>query len=328
MRLVGLTVILTLGLILAPLAVEAQEAGKVYRIGILGEKASDPSEARMWQTFRLGLRELGWIEGRNIRIESRWAEDNYSRLPELTADLVRLRVDLIVTRGSTYVQGARKATSAIPIVFLVHADPVATGHVASLARPGGNITGLSLQLTEIYRKGFEILISAVPRAKRIAVLWNPDAPSHPPGLKALEESARTLRVQFQAVVARAGAELESAFTAIARAEAQALFVLSFGPYSAERQRIAELAIRHRLPTMFADRVHVEAGGLMSYGADLGNLFRRGAIYVDKILRGAKPADLPVEQPTKFELVINLKTAKALGLTIPQSILIRADEIIQ
>ena len=319
---------LVLTVLTAPLAVGAQPAGKMYAVGILGEKASDPSEARMWQTFRLGLRELGWIEGRNIRIESRWAEDNYSRLPELTADLVRLRVDLIVTRGSTYVQGARKATSAIPIVFLVHADPVATGHVASLARPGGNITGLSLQLTEIYRKGFEILFSTVPAARRIAVLYNPDTPSHIPGLKALEESARTLRVQFQAVVARAGAELESAFTAIARAEAQALFVLSFGPYSAKRQRLAELAIRHRLPTMFADRVHVEAGGLMSYGADLGNLFRRGAIYVDKILRGAKPADLPVEQPTKFEFVINLKTAKALGLTIPQSILIRADEIIQ
>ena len=319
---------LVLTVLTAPLAVGAQPAGKMYAVGILGEKASDPSEARMWQTFRLGLRELGWIEGRNIRIESRWAEDNYSRLPELTADLVRLRVDLIVTRGSTYVQGARKATSAIPIVFLVHADPVATGHVASLAKPGGNITGLSLLLTEIYRKGFEILISTVPAAKRIAVLYNPETPSHIPELKALEESARGLRLQLQPVVARAGAELESAFTAIARAEAQALFVLSFQPYSAERQRIAELAIRHRLPTMFADRVHVEAGGLMSYGADLGNLFRRGAIYVDKILRGAKPADLPVEQPTKFEFVINLKTAKALGLTIPQSILIRADEIIQ
>ena len=231
----------------------------------------------MWQTFRLGLRELGWIEGQNLRIESRWAEDNYSRLPELTADLIRLRVDLIVTRGSTYVQGARKATSAIPIVFLVHADPVATGHVASLAKPGGNITGLSLLLTEIYRKGFEILISTVPAAKRIAVLYNPETPSHIPGLKTLEESARGLRLQLQPVVARAGAELESAFTAIARADAQALFVLSFGPYSAKRQRLAELAIRHRLPTMFADRVHVEAGGLMSYGADLGDLFRRGAI---------------------------------------------------
>ena len=327
MRLIGLAVVLAVSLALAPLSAEAQ-AGKVYRIGILGESASDPSEARMWQTFQLGLRELGWIEGRNIRIESRWVEDNYSRLPELAADLVRLKVDLIVTRGSTYVQGARKATSTIPIVFLVHADPLATGHVASLARPGANITGLSLQLTEIYRKGFGILISTVPAAKRIAVLYNPDTPSHIPGLKALEESAHTRRVQLQAAVARAGAELESAFTAIARAEAQAVFVLSLGAYSAARQRMAELAIRHRLPTMFADRDHVEAGGLMSYGADLGDLFRRGAIYVDKILRGAKPGDLPVEQPTKFELVINLKTAKALGLTIPQSLLLQANQVIE
>ena len=327
MRRIRLAVVLAVSLALAPLSAEAQ-AGKVYRIGILGESASDPSEARMWQTFQLGLRELGWIEGRNIRIESRWVEDNYARLPELAADLVRLKVDLIVTRGSTYVQGARKATSTIRIVFLVHADPLATGHVASLARPGGNITGLSLQLTEIYRKGFGILISTVPAAKRIAVLYNPDTPSHIPGLKALEESAHTRRVQLQAAVARAGAELESAFTAIARAEAQAVFVLSLGAYSAARQRIAELAIRHRLPTMFADRDHVEAGGLMSYGADLGDLFRRGAIYVDKILRGAKPGDLPVEQPTKFELVINLKTAKALGLTIPQSLLLQANQVIE
>ncbi len=314
-------------LLAAPLPVAAQPAGKMYAVGILGEKASDPSEARMWQTFQLGLRELGWIEGRNIRIESRWVEDNYARLPELAADLVRLKMDLIVTRGSTYAQGARKATSTIPIVFLVHADPLATGHVASLARPGGNITGLSLQLTEIYRKGFGILISTVPAAKRIAVLYNPDTPSHIPGLKALEESAHTRRVQLQAAVARAGAELESAFTAIARAEAQAVFVLSLGAYSAARQRMAELAIRHRLPTMFADRDHVEAGGLMSYGADLGDLFQRGAIYVDRILRGARPADLPVEQPTKFEFVINVKTAKALGLTIPPSVLLQADQVI-
>jgi putative tryptophan/tyrosine transport system substrate-binding protein len=311
----------------APLAVEAQPAAKIYAVGILGEEELDPSESQMWQGFRLGLRELGWIEGQNIRIESRWAEDNSARLPELARDLVRLKVDVIVTRGSTYVQGARKATSAIPIVFLVHADPVGSGHVASLARPGRNITGLSLQLTEINRKGFEILTTTVPAAKKIAVVYNPDTPSHIPGLKALEEAARTRRVQLLPVVARGGKELEGAFAAIARAEAQALFVLSFGPYMAARQRVAELAIRHRLPTMFASRDHVQAGGLMSYGADIGDLFRRGAIYVDKILRGAKPADLPVEQPTKFELVINVNTAKTLGLTIPQSLLLRADQVI-
>ncbi len=192
-------------LLAAPLAAEAQQAGKVYRVGILGEKASDPSEARLWQAFRLGLRELGWIEGKNILIEERWGEGNHARIPELAADLVRLRVDLIVTRGSIYVQGVKRATSSIPIVFLIHADPVGTGHVESLARPGGNITGLALLQTEINRKGLEILISAVPAAKRIAVLWNPDAPSHTPGLKAVEESARTLQVQLQAVGARTGA---------------------------------------------------------------------------------------------------------------------------
>ena len=316
------------GLLAAPLAADAQPAGKVYRVGILGESASDPSEARLWQTFRLGLRELGWIEGGNILIESRWNESDSARLPELAADLVRLRVDVIVTRGSTYVQGARRATSSIPIVFTMHADPVGSGHVASLARPGGNITGLALQQTEINRKGFDILTSAVPMAKRIAVLWNPGAPSHTPQLKAVEESARTLRVQLQTVVARTGADLESAFSAMAREHAHALLVLAFGPYIVERQRIAELAIRYRLPTMFNLRDHVEAGGLMSYGPDFNALVRRGAVYVDKILRGAKPADLPVEQPTKFDLVINLKTAKALGLTIPPSLLQRADQVIE
>ncbi len=316
------------GLLAAPLAAEAQQAGKVYRIGILGEKGSDPSEARLWQAFRLGLRERGWIEGENILIESRWVEGNSARLPELAAELVRLKVDLIVTRGSTYVQGAKTATSSIPIVFTMHADPLRTGHVASLARPGGNITGLAILMTEVNVKGLEMLISAVPKAKRIAVLWNPDTPSHTPGLKALEEAARPFQLQLQAVVARTGADLESAFAAMARAHAQAVLVLSFGPYIAERQRMAELAIRYRLPTFFGARDHVEAGGLMSYAADLSDLVRRGAIYVDKILRGAKPGDLPVEQPTKFELVINLKTAKALGLTIPRPLLQRADEIIQ
>src|ERR1700730_5071772 len=316
------------GLLVAPLAAEAQQGGKVYRIGILGEKASDPSEARLWQAFRLELGRRGWIEGKNIVIESRWAEGNSARLPELAADLVRLRVDLIVTRGSIFVQAAKAATSSIPIVFTSHADPVSTGHVASLARPGGNITGLAILMTDLNVKGLEMLISVVPKAKRIAVLGSPNAPTYAPSLKALEEAARPFQLQLQTVVARTGADLESAFSAMARAHGQAVLVLGFGPYIAERQRIAELAIRYRLPTFFTWRDHVEAGGLMSYGPDFIDLARRGAIYVDKILRGAKPADLPVEQPTKFELVINLKPAKALGLTIPQSLLRHADELIQ
>jgi putative ABC transport system substrate-binding protein len=315
-------------LVAAPLAAEAQQPGKVYRVGILTNKASDPAEIRLWQAFRSGLRERGWIEGQNILIEFRAAEGNIARLPELAADLVRLKVDLIVARASIWVQPAKEATSSIPIVFLTHADPVGTGHVASLARPGGNITGLAVLMTDLAPKELELLISAVPAAKRIAVLWNPDAPSHPPALKALEDAGRTLRVQLQAVGARTAGELEGAFAAMARARAQAVLVLATAIFLAERQRVAELAIKHRLPTMSNFKDAVEAGGLLSYSPNWDDLYRRGAIYVDKILKGAKPADLPVEQATKFELVINLKTAKALGLTIPPSLLARADQVIE
>jgi ABC-type uncharacterized transport system substrate-binding protein len=316
------------GALAAPFAAGAQQPGKVYRIGILGLNAADPEEARQWQAFRLGLRERGWIEGGNILIESRWAEGNLARIPERASDLVGLKVDLIVTRGSPFTQGARKATSSIPIVFTMHADPVKSGHVVSLAKPGGNITGLAQQMTEIYLKGLELLIAAVPGVKRIAVLWNPDAPSHPPGLKAVEEAARPLQLQLQPVVARTRADFESAFAAMVRVHAQALHVFGTGPYQTERHRLAELAIRHRLPTFFPAREHVDAGGLMSYAPDVIDLARRGATYVDKILRGAKPSELPVEQASKFELVINLKTAKALGLTIPPSLLARADQVIE
>jgi putative ABC transport system substrate-binding protein len=215
---VGRVATLALALLMAPLAA-AQQAGKVSRIGILGETASDPSEARLWQAFRFALRERGWREGENLRIESRWAEGNAARLPELAAELVRLQVDLIVTRGSTYVQGAQQATSSIPIVFTMHADPLRTGYVASLARPGGHITGLSAQQTDLYGKGLEFLRAAVPEATRIAVLWNPETPSHTPALTALEEAARTLQVQLQPVVARTAAEFEDAFAAMARTRA-------------------------------------------------------------------------------------------------------------
>ena len=316
------------GLLAAPLAVGAQQARKVYRIGILTNKASDPAEARLWRAFRSGLRERGWIEGQNILIEFRAAEGNTARLPELAADLVRLKVDLIVARSSIWVQPAKEATSSIPIVFLTHADPVGTGHVASLARPGRNITGLAILMTDVAPKGLELLISAVPMAKRIAVLWNPDTPSHTPALKAVEGAARTLRLQLQPVGARTAAELEGASAAMVRARAQAVLVLGSAFFLAERQRVAELAIKHRLPTMSTLKDVVEAGGLVSYSPNWDDLFRRGAIHVDKILKGAKPADLPVEQATKFELVINLKTAKALGLTIPPSLLQRADQVIE
>ena len=319
---------LTGGLLAAPLAAEAQQAGRVYRIGVLMNKASDPAESRQWQGLWLGLRERGWIEGENILIDLREAEGNSSRVPELAADLVRRKMDLIVTRGSLFTGAVKAATSSIPIVFIAHADPVGTGHVASLARPGGNITGLAILQTEIGAKGLEILRSVVPTVTRIAVLWHPGTPSAAPGLKALEEPARRLRLELQPVGARSAAELEGAFAAMARARAQGVVVLATPIFFGERQRLGELAIAHRLPTMFQIRDYTEAGGLMSYGADLADLYLRAAILVDKILKGAKPGDIPIEQPTKFELIINLKTAKALGLTIPPSLLQRADQVIE
>jgi putative tryptophan/tyrosine transport system substrate-binding protein len=325
MRVIGLVIVLALSLFHAPLAAETL---KVQRLGILGTKASDAAEAHLWQAFRSGLRERGWIEGENIALEFRWTEGEAARIPKLVDDLVRLKVDLIVARSSIWVQPAKEATSTIPIVFLTHADPVGLGHVASLAKPGGNITGLSEASVDTQGKRLELLTSAVPKINRVAVLWNPDTPSNTPLLKAAEEAGRTLRIRLQAVAVRAGAELEGAFAAIARDHAQAVLVLGSAFVLAERQRLGELATRHRLPTMFQQREAVEAGGLMSYNADYADLYRRGATYVDKILKGARPADLPVEQPIKFDLVINLKTAKALGLKIPQSLLLRADEVIQ
>lgn len=314
-------------LLAASFAAEAQPAGRVYRVGVLGDKATDPAEARLWRAFRQGLRERGWIEGGNILIEYRWVEGDAARLPELAADLVRLKPDLIVTRASLFTQAAKAATSSIPIVFIVHADPVGTGHVASLARPGGNITGLATLQTEIGPKELQLLTAVVPAAKRIAVLWHPGTPSHSPGLKALEEAGRTLRVELKPVGARTGEELEGAFSDMARNGAQAVLVLGTPFFYTERQRVARLALTHRLPTMLQGRDYVEAGGLMSYYPNHDDTFRGAALYVDKILRGAKPADIPVEQPTKFEFVINLKTAKALGLTISPSLLARADQVI-
>jgi putative ABC transport system substrate-binding protein len=320
--------LLALLMLTVPLAAGAQPAVKVYRIGILGDKASDPSETRLWQAFRQGLRERGWNEGVNVLFEYRWVEGSAARLPELAADLVRLKPDLIVTRGSLFTGALKAATSSIPIVVIAHADPVGTGHVASLARPGGNITGLSGLQTELGPKGLELLHSVVPAAGRIAVLWHSGTPSAVPGLKALEEPARMLRLQLQPIGVRAAGELEGTFSTMARDGAQAVLVLGTPFFITARKRLAELAIAQRLPTMFQGRPYVEAGGLMSYFPNHEDLWRHAAVYADKILRGAKPADLPVEQATKLELVINLKTAKALGLTIPQSVLQRADEIIQ
>jgi len=309
----------------APLAAAAQ-AGKVYRVGFLWDSPAMFPDAI--EAFHRGLRDLGWVEGQNIVVEYRWGEGRHDRLHDLAEELVRLKVDVIVAGGSFYTEAAKRATSTIPIIFVSHADPVGSGHVASLARPGANITGVALMMTETNAKGLELLKQAVPGLSRVAVIWDPATPSHGPGLKAVEVAGRALGFRLQPVAVRSATELDSAFSAIVRERAGGLLVLSTPIFIAEAKRLAELAITHKLPSMFGPRHHVEAGGLMSYSPDRAEVFRRGAIYVDKVLKGAKPADLPVEQPTKFELVINLKTAKALGLTIPQSFLVRADQVIQ
>ena len=313
---------------LAPLAAEAQQARKLYRIGFLGNRGSTPEYLPLLKAFRQGLRERGWVEGQNILIEYRWAEGKFDRLPELAAELVRLKVDLIFAQSSIYVEPARRATRTIPIVFAVHADPVGTGHVASLGRPGGNITGLSLAQTEVSGKGLELLKEAVPGATRIAVLWHPATPSNGPGLKAVEAAARVLGVQVQALAVRGPDDFEGAFSAMTRERADAFLVIAAAIFFTAQRQLADFAVKHRLPTMFGVREHAETGGLLTYGANYADLFRRSAGYVDRILKGAKPADLPVEQASIFELVINLKTAKALGLTIPPSLRLRADRVIE
>jgi putative ABC transport system substrate-binding protein len=317
---------LTLGTVALPFASDAQQAGKVYRVGFLWDSPAMFPDAM--EAFRRGLRDLGYVEGRTIAIEYRWAEGKPERMRELAEELVRLKVDVIIAPSSVYTGAAKRATSTIPIIFVSHADPIGSGHVASLARPGGNITGLSLMMTETNAKGLELLKEAVPGLLRVAVVWDPATPSHKPGLNAVEVTGPALGLRIQPVAVRSATEFDSAFSAISRERADAVLVLSTPIFIAGAKRLAELAITHKLPSMFGPRHHVEAGGLMSYSPDRAELWRRGAIYVDKILKGAKPADLPVEQPTKFELVINLKTAKALGLTIPPSLLQRADQVIQ
>ena len=313
------------GLLAKPLPVGAQQAGKVYRIGFVWDSPAVWPNAL--EAFRQGLRDLGWVEGKNIVVEYRWAEGRFDRLPSLMDELVRLKVDLIVAPTSIYTGAAKRATSRIPIVFVSHADPIGSGHVASLARPGTNATGLTIIMSETMAKSLELLKATLTALTQVAVIWDPATPSHAPGLKAVEAVSRTLGLRLQSVAVRSATEFESAFSAIVRERAGAILFLSTPLFMGEAKRLAELALTHKLPTMFGPREHVEAGGLMSYGPDRADLYRRAAAYVDKILKGANAADLPVQQATKFELVINLKTAKALGLTIPQSVLLRADQII-
>jgi ABC-type uncharacterized transport system substrate-binding protein len=309
-----------------PLAALAQQVEKVHRIGFLWDSPIVFPEAT--DAFRQGLRDLGYIEGRNLVIEYRWAEGKPARMREMAEDLVRLKVDIIVAPSSIYTGAARRTTSSIPIVFFSHADPLGSGHVASLAQPGGNATGLSLMMTETNVKLLELLKDAIPGLKRVAVVYDPATPSHGPGLRAVEEAAPALGLALQALPVRSATEYEGAFSAMTREHADAVLFLSTPLYTAGARRLAELALAHKLPSMYAPREHVDVGGLLSYGPDRADLWRRGAIEVDKILKGAKPADLPIEQPTKFDLAVNLKTAKALGLTIPEAFLLRADKVIE
>jgi len=312
-----------IGLFVAPLVLDAQPAGRNPRIGIL--RPGSPPDPLL-DAFRQGLRELGYEEGRNIRIEYRWAEGRDERLPGLAADLVRLKVDVIVA-GAGAVEAAKHATTTIPIVMPVSGDPVSAGLVASLARPGGNITGLTSLSGELPGKWMELLKETVPQVSLLAVLWDPA--SDPSQVKTSEAAARSLGVRLHVLTVGRTGGFEPALADARNNDAGALSVLGSPFFYVHRTRLVELAAKHRLPTIYAQREFVVgSGGLMSYGTDFHHQFRRAANYVDKILKGAKPADLPVEQPTKFELVINLKTAKALGLTIPQSILMRADELIQ
>ncbi|MFZ1059595.1 MAG: ABC transporter substrate-binding protein [Candidatus Rokuibacteriota bacterium] len=319
-------VALAIAALFLPLSADAQQPGKIPRIGVLASIRYPATEG-----FERGLKELGYIEGKNIIIEWRLVQGKFDRLPEFVADLVRLKVDVIVAPANPYVRAAKNATSTTPIVFVLVADPVGAGFVASLARPGGNITGLLNIMLELTAKRLELLKEAVPKVSRVGVLTNPAGAGFPVAevLKGLEVAARALSLQLQVQYAREPSEIDGAFATMSRQGASAVMVVSGSPmFHAERARIATLALKAGLPTMSEFAESVVAGGLVSYTANPPDLMRRSAYYVDKILKGTKPADLPVEQPTKFELVINLKTAKAIGLTIPQSFLLRADEIIQ
>jgi len=327
MRLIGLAVVLILGLNAVPLVAQGQQAKNVPRIATL-EAAPFTARDPWWLAFNQRLQELGYAEGQNIAFERRSADGNNERLRGLAAELAALRVDIFVTRGTPAAVAAKEATSTIPIVMAIATDPVGAGLIASLGRPGGNVTGLANLDAELTGKRLEMLKAAVPTLSSVAILWNPTNPVNRPALVGAQTVAHALGVRLQPMEARDSRELGEALSAMQRERAGGLVPLADSLFGIHRKRIFDFATKNRLAAIFWESGFAEAGALMSYGTHYPDLFRGAANYVDKILRGAKPADLPVEQPTKFELVINMKTAKALGLTIPQSILIRADEIIQ
>ncbi|HEY7141529.1 MAG TPA: ABC transporter substrate-binding protein [Methylomirabilota bacterium] len=320
------TVILAFAVLTAALAAHAQPGSKVARIGVLTlSTASRSSDA---EAFRQGLRERGYVEGRNIAIEHRDAAGSADRLPALAGELVRFKVDVIVTQSNVAALAAKQATQTIPIVMAIAGDPVKAGVVGSLASPGGNVTGLTLMQTELSRKRLQLLKEAVPGVALVAVVWNPTDPSADDFLRETEAAARSLGLKLHAIEAGSPAELDSAFKAVAELRPSAFFTLPGGMFQANVRRIIEFGTTHRLPGVFPNRAFVEAGGLLSYAPNLTASWRRSTVFVDKVLKGAKPGNLPIEQPTQFELVVNLRTAKALGLTIPPAVLARADQVIQ
>ena len=325
MRLIGLAIVLAVGLTLAPLAVQAQPAGRVYRVGLLG--LASGSDVQVLAALPQGLRDLGYEEGKNLVIEYRTAEGDYDRLPRLAAELVQLKVDVLVSYGTPGALAAKQATTTIPVVVALIGDAVATGVVPSLARPGGNITGSQYHYPELMGKRIEMLTQAMVHLARIAVLFNPSNPSIRPALKMMEETARYLKVELQQIEARSPHDFDGALGAMAERRSQA-FILADDPFLRSHVRtIAQLAAKRRLLSV-GDGEYAEAGGLLGYAVNRPEVFRRAAVFIDKILKGAKPGNLPFEQVDRFELVINLKTAKALGLTIPPSLLLRADQVIE
>jgi putative ABC transport system substrate-binding protein len=307
---------------------EAQESKKNTRIGFLSVNSASSVSSEQIKAFRQGLRDLGYVEGQNLFIDWRFAEGKREVLPTLASDLVRLKVDVIVTQGTSGTNPAKRATDTIPIVMAYSADPVGTGLVASLAHPGGNVTGLSEMSPALAGKRLELIREVVPKGTRVAVLWDQRRPANVAVLEEIETAARQFSIQVQSLAVRDAKDIDGAFRTAAQERAGALLVPSGALITQHAAEIARLAIRNRLPSIWDEIIHVDTGGLMSYGPSLIDLHRRAAKYVDKILKGAKPADLPVEQPTKFELVINLKTAKQIGLTIPPNVLARADKVIK
>jgi putative tryptophan/tyrosine transport system substrate-binding protein len=320
-------VVWLVALALAPFHLAEAQQPKVPRIGFLSAVSPSNISARM-EAFRQGLHELGYVEGQNIVIEYRYAEGKLDRVNELTADLIRLKVDIIVSAGPAITRSAKKATDTIPIVMAFDSDPVGSGFIASLARPGGNITGLSALFPEISGKQLELLKETVPRLSRVTVFGNSTEPANRSSLKELELAAEVLVVHLQNLDVLDLKDIETAFQTATKGHADAVLVLTSAITNFQRKLIAELAVKSRLPAIYYAPEFVEDGGLMSYGVSIPDLFRRAATYVDKILKGRKPADLPVEQPTKFEFVINLKAAKQIGLTIPPNVLVRADKVIK